>query len=63
MFWRKQSRKKCHPCLKLAIFTAGLVGAIGLLNKGKCMVKAKMNNMIKFIKNGCKACDTSNEQQ
>lgn len=60
MFWKKQSRKKCHPCLKLTIWVAGIVGALGLLNKGKCMVKCKMQNMIRFIKNGCKSCEENN---
>ena len=63
MFWRKQSRKRCHPCLKLAIFTAGILGAVGLLNKGKCMLKSKMNSVMKFIKSGCKSCESGGNQQ
>lgn len=56
MFWRKQTKKKCHPCIKLALISATAIGAVAVINKGKCMLKEKMNNMIKFIKNGCTSC-------
>ncbi len=55
MFCRKQAKKRCHPCIKLAIFTAGAVGMAAIFKKGKKMMTEKFKSVVKFVKNGCKS--------
>ena len=54
MFFRKTERKKCHPCLTVGICALTAVGVIAIMNKSKCVIKEKMQAMVKFVKNGCK---------
>ncbi len=56
MFWRKPEKKKCHPCLTIGLCAATAIGVVIIMSKGKCMIKSKMQEITKFVKNGCK-CD------
>jgi hypothetical protein len=57
MFWKKPEKKRCSPCIKLLIYTAGAVGAIAFLKKGKNMATCKMKQMMSAIKCTCRKKD------
>ncbi len=58
MFFTKPEKKKCHPCLTIGLCALTAVGVAVIMSKGTCMVKKKMTEMGKFIKNGM-SCDCS----
>lgn len=60
MFFRRSERKRCHPCITLALCALTAVGVVGVMNKGKCFIKKKMKSIANFIKGGCECssdCD------
>ena len=50
MFFMRKERKKCHPCVKLALIGLGVIGAVAVVDKGKCFVMNKMSNITRFFK-------------
>ena len=54
MFFKKAERKRCHPCITIGIVALTAVGVVAVMNKGKCVIKEKIEAMTKFVKNGCK---------
>ncbi len=53
MFWKKQVKKRCNPCVKLAIFATAAISGLAILKKGKEMAMCKMKEMMKAIKCAC----------
>ena len=58
MFFMKKERKRCHPCVKLALIGLTVIGAVAVVDKSKCFIKDKMCCMMSFFKKGNK--DNSN---
>ena len=62
MFCRRHEKKRCHPCVTLMLCAFTAVGVAAVMNKGKCMIKQKIKNLMGFVKGGCKCTVPTDEQ-
>lgn len=52
MFFMRKERKRCIPCVKLAIIGLSIIGAVAVVDKSKCFMKEKLCCVMNMFKMG-----------
>lgn len=63
MFFMKKEKKRCHPCVKLALIGLAVVGAVAVVDKSKCFIADKICFITRVFKRKAKDMTQCNNGQ
>lgn len=57
MLLKKSDKKRCHPCVAIAIGALAVIGAVSVTEKGKEWISSKMAKAKALISKNGAGCD------